>query len=247
MELLGAKVITVDSGSKTLKDAVNEALRDYSANFRDTHYLIGSALGPHPYPTMVRDFQSVIGKETRKQILDAEGRLPETLVACVGGGSNAIGLFYPFLTEKNVEMIGVEAGGTGCSTEHAERLTGKARPGVLHGMKTYLLQDRFGQVLSTHSVSAGLDYAAVGPEHADFMERGRVKYVAATDKEALEAFHLLSETEGVVPALESAHAIAYATKLAAKMTRNQIVIVNLSGRGDKDIDQVRKIEASVPK
>ena len=239
MELLGARVIEVASGSRTLKDAINEAMRDYTASFETTHYLIGSALGPHPYPTMVRDFQSVIGKEAKGQFAAAEGGVPDALVACVGGGSNAIGLFFPFLNEK-VKMYGVEAGGDG--NGHAARLTGKGKPGVLHGMKTYLLEDRHGQIADTHSVSAGLDYPAVGPQHSLFMEQGRVKYAEADDSEALSAFHLLSELEGIVPALESAHAVAFALKLARGMGRGKSIIVNLSGRGDKDVDHVRKIE-----
>jgi tryptophan synthase beta chain len=240
MKLLGAQVRIVDSGSRTLKDAINEAMRDYAASFEHTHYLIGSALGPHPYPTMVRDFQSVIGKEAREQIMSAEGKLPDALVACVGGGSNAIGLFYPFLNDK-VEMIGVEAGGDG--KRHAERLTGKGREGVLHGMRTYLLEDGNGQISDTYSVSAGLDYPAVGPQHSRFMEQGRVKYVSASDSEALDAFHLLSELEGIIPALESAHAVAYAAKAAKSLGKGKTIIVNLSGRGDKDVDHVRRIEA----
>lgn len=256
MKLLGANVRIVENGSMTLKDAINEALRDYSANFSDTHYLIGSALGPHPYPTIVRDFQSVIGRETRKQIIEAEGRLPDYLVACVGGGSNAIGLFYQFL-QDNVKMIGVEAGGDG--KRHAARLTGDGRVGVLHGMMSYLLEDENGQIKDTHSVSAGLDYPAVGPEHSNFKDSERVEYVSITDDEALEAFYLLSETEGIIPALESAHAVAYAVKLAKTLDKpgtsfqmsriaesvleqDKIIVVNLSGRGDKDIDHVRRIQ-----
>jgi tryptophan synthase beta chain len=240
MKLLGAKVNIVESGSKTLKDAVNEALRDYAANFRDTHYLIGSALGPHPYPTMVRDFQRVIGIEAREQVLEAEGRLPDLLVACVGGGSNAIGLFHPFLCDP-VGMIGVEAGGDG--KRHAARLTGEGSVGVLHGMMSRLLQDGSGQVRETHSVSAGLDYPAVGPEHAMLGDEGRVKYAAVRDSDALRAFHTLARCEGIIPALESAHAVAYAIEAAGKMGREQIIIVNLSGRGDKDIDHVRRLGA----
>jgi len=239
MKLLGAKLNIVESGSKTLKDAVNDALRDYAANFRDTHYLIGSALGPHPYPTMVRDFQRVIGVETRKQIMEAEKRLPDLLVACVGGGSNAIGLFHPFLNDK-VEMIGVEAGGDG--KKHAARLCGDGSVGVLHGMMSYLLQDENGQIKETHSVSAGLDYPAVGPEHAKLSEQGRVKYAAVKDDEALKAFHLLASCEGIIPALESAHAVAYAVEVAKKMGKDKIIIVNLSGRGDKDVEHVRRVE-----
>ncbi len=249
MKLLGAKVKIVESGSKTLKDAVNEAIRDYTASFADTHYLLGSALGPHPYPTMVRDFQSVIGKEARLQILEAENRLPDTLIACVGGGSNAIGLFSAFLNDSKVGMIGVEAGGDG--KKHAARLTGDGKVGILHGMKSYLLEDEFGQIKETHSVSAGLDYPSVGPQHAQLFEQNRVKYVSALDSEALEAFHILCETEGIIPALESSHAVAHAIKVAKELNKNKegktsseqkIIIVNLSGRGDKDVDHVRRIE-----
>ncbi len=239
MELLGAKVTIVDAGSRTLKDAVNEALRDYTANFEHTHYLLGSALGPHPYPTMVRDFQSTIGKEAKKQIMEAEGKLPDLLVACVGGGSNSIGLFCPFLG-TNVKMIGVEAGGTG--TLHAARLTGLGRIGVVHGMMTYLLEDENGQIMQTHSVSAGLDYPAVGPEHSLLHDLKRVKYVSVKDGEALAAFHLLSEIEGIIPALESSHAVAYALKVAKRLGKGKTIIVCLSGRGDKDIGHVRQIE-----
>ncbi|MBI5227003.1 tryptophan synthase subunit beta [Candidatus Micrarchaeota archaeon] len=240
MKLLGANVKIVETGSKTLKDAVNEAIRDYTASFADTHYLLGSALGPHPYPTMVRDFQSVIGKEARAQILETENRLPDTLIACVGGGSNAIGLFSAFLKDSKVEMIGVEAGGDG--KKHAARLTGDGKVGILHGMKSYLLEDEFGQIKETHSVSAGLDYPSVGPQHAQLFEQNRVKYVSALDSEALSAFHLLCETEGIIPALESSHAIAHAIKVAGQMGKNKIIIVNLSGRGDKDVDHVRRVE-----
>jgi tryptophan synthase beta chain len=239
MKLMGAKVNVVETGSQTLKDAVNDALRDYTANFGNTHYLLGSALGPHPYPTMVRDFQSVIGREARGQAMEAEGKLPDCLIACVGGGSNAIGLFYPFL-DTPVKMIGVEAGGDG--KKHAARLEGRGKVGILHGMMSYLLEDEYGQVEETHSVSAGLDYPAVGPEHCDLMEKGRVSYVCALDSEALEAFHLLSSTEGIIPALESAHAVAHAIKVAEGMGRDEVIIVNLSGRGDKDVEQVKKME-----
>jgi len=239
MKLLGAKLNIVESGSKTLKDAVNDALRDYAANFRDTHYLIGSALGPHPYPTMVRDFQRVIGMETRKQIMTAEGRLPDLLIACVGGGSNAIGLFHAFLGDP-VAMVGVEAGGDG--KKHAARLCGDGSVGVLHGMMSYLLQDENGQIKDTHSVSAGLDYPAVGPEHAKLSEQGRVKYASVKDDEALKAFHMLASCEGIIPALESAHAVAYAVEAAKKMGKDKIIIVNLSGRGDKDVEHVRRVE-----
>lgn len=241
MKLLGANVNIVDNGSRTLKDAINEALRDYTANFQNTHYLLGSALGPHPYPTMVRDFQSVIGKETKKQIMGVEGKNPDYLVACVGGGSNAIGLFYAFL-DTCVRMIGVEAGGDG--KKHAARLTGEGKVGVLHGMMSYLLEDENGQIKETHSVSAGLDYPAVGPEHSNLKDRKRVEYVSVKDNEALEGFYLLSSTEGIIPALESAHAIYYAVKIAKKMEKEQIVIVNLSGRGDKDVEHVKKLGES---
>jgi tryptophan synthase beta chain len=239
MKLLGAKVNVVETGSQTLKDAVNDALRDYTANFGDTHYLLGSALGPHPYPTMVRDFQSVIGREARAQIMEAEGRLPDCLVACVGGGSNAIGLFYPFL-DTPVKMVGVEAGGNG--KRHAARLGGKGRVGILHGMMSCLLEDSNGQIEETHSVSAGLDYPAVGPEHCELMDKGRASYVSALDSEALEAFRLLSSTEGIIPALESAHAVAHALKVAPQMGKDEIIIINLSGRGDKDVEQVKRME-----
>ncbi len=242
MKLLGATVKEVETGSKTLKDAINEAMRDYTANFESTHYLIGSALGPHPYPTIVRDFQSVIGKEARRQIIAAEGRLPNMLIACVGGGSNSIGLFYPFLRDS-VRMVGVEAGGNG--KKHAARLTGKGRLGVLHGMKTYLLEDENGQIADTYSVSAGLDYPAVGPQHSNFMHEGRANYVAVEDNEALRAFHLLAEMEGIIPALESSHAVAYALKAAKKLGRGKIIVVNLSGRGDKDVDHVRRVEGEI--
>lgn len=239
MNLLGAKINIVESGSQMLKDAVNDALRDYTANFQNTHYLLGSALGPHPYPTMVRDFQSVIGKEARAQILEAEGKLPNYLVACVGGGSNAIGLFYPFM-DTNVKMIGVEAGGDG--KKHAARLTGYGKPGILHGMFSYLLEDENGQIMDTHSISAGLDYPAVGPEHSQLHDENRVEYVSVLDNEALDAFYLLSKCEGIIPALESAHAVAYAVKIAEKIDKNKIIIVNLSGRGDKDIEHVQRIK-----
>ncbi len=240
MKLLGAKVNPVSSGSKTLKDAMNEALRDWVTNVRDTFYIIGSVAGPHPYPMMVRDFQSVIGKETKAQIRAAEGRLPDLLVACVGGGSNAMGLFHPFLRD-DVEMVGVEAGGRGIETgEHAASITA-GRVGVLHGSKSYLLQDDHGQVLHTHSISAGLDYPGVGPEHSYLKDIGRVRYVTATDEEALEAFKALSMWEGIIPALESAHAVAYAMKVAPSMDRDSIIVVNLSGRGDKDIETVARV------
>jgi len=243
MELLGAEVRSVDAGSRTLKDAINEALRDWVTNVADTYYLLGSALGPHPYPLMVREFQSVIGRETRDQILDQENRLPDALVACVGGGSNSIGMFYSFLADESVRMFGVEAGGSGDSIgEHAARFkdNGGGRPGVLQGTKSYVLQNQDGQIAATHSVSAGLDYPSIGPEHAFLHDSGRVEYTSATDEEALQAFQTLSRLEGIIPALESAHAVAEALKLAPTMSRDQILIVNLSGRGDKDVDIVRK-------
>ena len=243
MRLLGAQVRPVDSGSRTLKDAINEAIRDWVTNVRTTYYLLGSVLGPHPYPTIVRDFQTVIGEEARTQILAAEGRLPDCLVACVGGGSNAIGLFYPFLDDA-VTMVGVEAGGRGIETgQHAARFSDPdtGRIGVLHGTRSYVLQDSDGQILATHSVSAGLDYPAVGPEHSYLRDSDRVKYTTASDEQALEAFDLLSRTEGIIPALESAHALAEATRRASVMSSEQILIVNLSGRGDKDLDTVIKI------
>ncbi len=240
MRLLGARVIEVSTGSKTLKDAINEALRDWTTNVRTTHYVLGTAFGPHPFPVMVRDFQSVIGREAKKQILKTEGRLPDYLIACVGGGSNSIGLFYEFLNDSN-EMIGVEAGGKGIMPgEHAARFAGGSI-GVFQGCKSYLLQDDDGNVLGTHSVSAGLDYASIGPEHPYLKDIKRVRYTYATDDEALAAFELLSRTEGIIPALESAHAIAEAIKLAPKLPKDNIIIVNLSGRGDKDVQHVARI------
>ncbi len=242
MQLLGAEVREVDSGSRTLKDAINEALRDWVTNIGDTYYLLGSALGPHPYPVMVRDFQSVIGTEAREQILEHEGRLPDCLIACVGGGSNSIGLFYPFLSDDSVKMIGVEAGGTGSALgQHAARFNaaGGGSPGVLQGTMSYVLQDERGQIAKTHSISAGLDYPSIGPEHAFLHDAGRVEYTSVSDDEALEAFQMLSKLEGIIPALESAHAIAHGLKVASEMKSDQILIVNLSGRGDKDIDTVR--------
>ena len=241
MRLLGATVTGVDAGSRTLKDAINEAMRDWTTNVRTTHYVLGSVLGAHPYPMMIRDFQSVIGREAKRQIRAAEGRLPDCLVACIGGGSNSIGLFHAFLKDKAVKLIGVEAGGLGVkSGKHAARFAG-GKPGVLHGTMTYLLQDDDGQINLTHSVSAGLDYAAVGPEHSFYHDQGRIDYVSATDEEALAAFDLLAREEGIVPALESAHAIAHVTKLAPTMKKSRIVIVNLSGRGDKDVQQVARM------
>ena len=241
MQLLGAEVRKVDAGSRTLKEAISEALRDWVTNVGDTYYLLGSVLGPHPYPVMVRDFQSVIGREARVQILEAEGRLPDTLIACVGGGSNSIGLFYPFLGDKSVRMIGVEAGGSGTGLgQHAARFNagGGGRPGVLHGTMSYVLQDEHGQIASTHSISAGLDYPSIGPEHAYLHDSGRVEYVSASDSEALEAFQILAKLEGIIPALESAHAVAHALRVAREMRPDQIMVVNLSGRGDKDVRTV---------
>jgi tryptophan synthase beta chain len=243
MEFLGAKVVPVTVGQATLKEAINEAMRDWVTNVRSTHYLLGTAYGPHPYPMLVRDFHRVIGLEARRQILDQEGRLPDLLVACVGGGSNAIGLFHPFLEDSAVRMVGIEAGGRGIRRgEHAARFQG-GKLGILQGTKTYLLADEDGQIQATHSISAGLDYAAVGPEHSYLRETGRATYDYATDEEVLKAFLELSKTEGIIPALESSHAIAYAIKHAHELSRDQIVIVNLSGRGDKDVQQVAQFLA----
>ncbi|ROR99966.1 tryptophan synthase beta chain [Sinobacterium caligoides] len=242
MKLLGAKVTPVTSGSRTLKDAMNEAMRDWVTNVDDTFYIIGTAAGPHPYPQLVRDFQCVIGREAREQILQQADRLPDAIVACVGGGSNAIGLFHPFLDDKDVAIYGVEAGGLGLETgKHAAPLS-DGRPGILHGNRTYLMEDDNGQIIHTHSVSAGLDYPGVGPEHSWLKDIGRANYVSITDDEALAGFRQLTQVEGIIPALESSHAIAYATKLAATMSSDQIVIVNLSGRGDKDIHTVAAID-----
>ena len=235
MKLLGAEVRAVTSGSKTLKDAMNEALRDWVANVHDTFYIIGSAAGPHPYPAMVRDFQTVIGNEARAQIQDMEKRLPDLVVACVGGGSNAIGMFHPFLDDNDVEIHGVEAAGEGVETAHHAATLTKGTPGVLHGARSYLLQDRDGQILEAHSVSAGLDYPGVGPEHSWLKDSGRVKYFSASDKEALEAFMLLGKLEGIIPALEPSHAIAHVMRVAPQMRKDQIIVVTLSGRGDKDV------------
>jgi len=238
MKLLGAEVRPVSSGSKTLKDAINEAIRDWVTNVRDTYYLLGSVVGPHPYPVMVRDFQSVIGKEAREQILEKCGRLPDYIVACVGGGSNAIGIFHPFVNDKKVNFIGVEAAGRGIkSGKHAASLVA-GKVGVLHGAKSYVLQDDNGQIQETSSIAAGLDYPGVGPEHSYYKSTGRATYVAVTDAEALEAFQLLCQTEGIIPALEPSHAIAHAVKLAGKLDKEQIVVINLSGHGDKDMDIV---------
>jgi tryptophan synthase beta chain len=241
MKLLGAEVTPVESGSKTLKDAINEAIRDWVTNVRSTHYLLGSALGPHPYPLIVREFQSVIGIEARQQMLDQVGRLPDVCIACVGGGSNAIGLFHAFRDDEAIDLIGVEAGGRGIdSGEHAARFADPnvGRPGVLHGTRSFVLQDADGQIKNTHSVSAGLDYASVGPEHAYLRQMERAFYTVATDDEALEAFQVLSQLEGIIPALESAHAVAEAIKRAPTMSHDSIILVNLSGRGDKDLDTV---------
>jgi tryptophan synthase beta chain len=243
MQLLGAEVREVKAGSQTLKDAINEALRDWVTNVVDTYYLLGSALGPHPYPLMVRDFQSVIGTEAHEQILQQERRLPDCLIACVGGGSNSIGMFYPFLNDSSVQMIGVEAGGTGSLLgQHAARFNqdGGGRPGVLQGTMSYVLQDKNGQVATTHSVSAGLDYPSIGPEHAFLHDSGRVSYDSASDAEAMDAFQILAKLEGIIPALESAHAVAHALKVASKMKPQEVVLVNLSGRGDKDVNTARE-------
>ena len=248
MQLLGAEVRPVDTGSRTLKDAINEAIRDWVTNVGDTHYLLGSALGPHPYPSMVRDFQAIIGREARQQILDQAGKLPDACIACVGGGSNAIGLFHAFLDDRNVRLVGVEAGGKGVqSGRHAARFGDLrlGRPGVLHGTYTYLLQNADGQVASTHSISAGLDYPAVGPEHSFLREIGRAEYTWANDQEALQAFQVLSRLEGILPALESSHAVAEAVKRAPEMRKDQILLINLSGRGDKDLDTVLRALESI--
>jgi tryptophan synthase beta chain len=242
MRLLGAEVVSVESGSKTLKDALNEAMRDWVTNVDDTFYIIGTVAGPHPYPAMVRDFQTIIGREARAQILEQAGRLPDGLIACVGGGSNAMGLFYPFLDDKGVAMYGVEGGGEGIeSGKHAAPLCAGS-PGVLHGNRTYLMEDQDGQIIETHSVSAGLDYPGVGPEHAWLKDSGRARYVAATDQQALECFHELTRIEGILPALESSHALAYAKQLAPTLDKDKILLINLSGRGDKDIHTVAQLE-----
>ena len=242
MKLLGAQVVPVESGSRTLKDALNEAMRDWVTNIDDTYYIIGTAAGPHPYPQMVRDFNSVIGRESREQILEQAGRLPDAIIACVGGGSNAIGLFHPFLDDVDVKIIGVEAGGDGVETgRHAAPLSA-GRAGVLHGNRTYLMQDGDGQITVTHSISAGLDYPGVGPEHSWLKDSGRASYVAVTDTEALAAFHQLTQVEGIIPALESSHAVAHAAKIAPDMRRDDIIVINLSGRGDKDIQTIAALE-----
>lgn len=240
MRLLGARVECVTSGSRTLKDAMNEAIRHWVTYVRDTYYVLGSVGGPHPYPTMVRDFQKVIGEETKEQILAQEGRLPDLIVACVGGGSNAMGIFYPFLSEE-VRLVGVEAAGLGLESGRHAATLGRGRPGILHGAKSYVLQDEKGQILEAHSISAGLDYPGVGPEHAYLKETGRVEYTAVTDREALEAFQILARTEGILPALESAHAVAKGVELARQMRPDEIVVINLSGRGDKDVHTVARV------
>ncbi len=242
MKLLGAEVVPVTSGSRTLKDALNEALRDWVSNVDDTFYIIGTVAGPHPYPMIVRDFQAIIGRETRAQCLTQTGRLPDVVLACVGGGSNAMGIFHPFLDDESVELIGVEAGGDGVETGRHSAPLSAGRPGVLHGNRTYLMQDANGQIIETHSVSAGLDYPGVGPEHAWLKDAGRARYVSVTDTEALAAFRGLTRMEGIIPALESSHALAYAEKLAPTMGRDQILVINLSGRGDKDIPTVARID-----
>ncbi len=245
MKLLGAKVVPVTSGSKTLKDAINEAIRDWITNFRDTHYVIGSVVGFHPYPRMVRDFQSVIGQETKRDILKKEKRLPDYLVACVGGGSNSLGLFYPFYSNRKVKFIGVEAGGEGINTTRHSAALIKGTRGILHGSFSYILEDKYGQIMPTHSVSAGLDYPGVGPEHAFYKETKRAEYVYATDIDALKGFHLLSEVEGIIPALESSHAVGWVVKNNKRFTNKDIIVICLSGRGDKDIMEVARIEGSL--
>jgi len=241
MELLGARVIPVLSGTATLKDATNEAIRDWVSNVEDTHYIIGSVVGPHPYPTMVRDFQRVIGDETKRQILDSEGRLPDHIIACVGGGSNSMGMFYPFVGDEAVKLYGIEAGGLGLDTDKHAATISKGNVGILHGMMTYLLQDKYGQIEPVYSISAGLDYPGVGPEHAYLHETGRVQYAAVTDAEALQAFDALSKLEGIIPALESAHAVAYAMKFVPRTSKNEIIVINVSGRGDKDVQSIAKL------
>ncbi len=240
MELLGAKVVAVESGTKTLKDAVNEALRQWTANVNDTYYVLGSVMGPHPYPEMVRDFQSVIGKEVKAQMLEKEGRLPDVVMACVGGGSNAMGLFYDFIPDKEVQLIGVEAAGRGVNTAQTAATIARGSLGIFHGMKSYFLQDEYGQIAPVYSISAGLDYPGIGPEHAALYDSGRAQYVSATDDEAVSAFSYLSRTEGIIPAIESAHAIAYAQKLAPTLPKDKIIVVNVSGRGDKDVAAIAR-------
>ena len=242
MRLLGAEVVSVESGSKTLKDALNEALRDWVTNVDDTFYIIGTVAGPHPYPAMVRDFQTIIGRESKQQLQEMTGRLPDALVACVGGGSNAIGLFYPFIDDATVQMFGVEAAGDGIETGRHSAPLCAGRPGVLHGNRTYLMEDDDGEIIETHSISAGLDYPGVGPEHAWLKDIGRAQYVSITDDEALQGFHALTRMEGIIPALESSHALAYAMKLAPTMDKDEIILVNLSGRGDKDMHTMAELE-----
>lgn len=240
MQLLGAKVVAVDSGTKTLKDAVNEAMRQWTANVNDTYYVLGSVMGPHPYPAMVRDFQSVIGREVKAQMLEKEGRLPDVVMACVGGGSNAMGLFYDFIPDKEVQLIGVEAAGRGVNTAQTAATIARGSLGIFHGMKSYFLQDEYGQIAPVYSISAGLDYPGIGPEHAALYDSGRAQYVSATDDEAVAAFSYLSRTEGIIPAIESAHAIAYAQKLAPTLPKDKIIVVNVSGRGDKDVAAIAR-------
>lgn len=240
MQLLGAKVVAVDSGTKTLKDAVNEAMRQWTANVNDTYYVLGSVMGPHPYPAMVRDFQSVIGREVKAQMLKKEGRLPDVVMACVGGGSNAMGLFYDFIPDKEVQLIGVEAAGRGVNTAETAATIARGSIGIFHGMKSYFLQDEYGQIAPVYSISAGLDYPGIGPEHAELYDTGRAQYVSATDDEAVAAFSYLSRTEGIIPAIESAHAIAYAQKLAPTLPKDKIIVVNVSGRGDKDVAAIAR-------
>jgi tryptophan synthase beta chain len=242
MKLLGAEVVPVSSGSASLKNAINEALKDWAANIKDTYYLLGTVAGPHPYPAMIRDFHSVIGKEAKTQILEAEGRLPDALIACIGGGSNSIGLFHPFIDDKEVEIYGVEAGGLGVGTNAHSASIAAGSKAVLHGNLTYFLQDNEGQILDAHSISAGLDYPGIGPEHAYLHSIGRVNYVSATDKEALEAFKICTKTEGIIPALEPSHALAFLLEQAPKMGKDQIIIINLCGRGDKDIGAIFEME-----
>lgn len=242
MELLGARVVPVTSGTATLKDATNEAIRDWVSNVEHTHYIIGSVVGPHPYPTMVRDFQRIIGDETRQQIIQAEERLPDHIIACVGGGSNSMGIFYPFVSDDAVKLYGVEAAGLGLDTDKHAATISKGNVGVLHGMMTYLLQDKYGQIQPVYSISAGLDYPGVGPEHAYLHDIGRVHYTSVTDNEAIEAFEMLSRLEGIIPALESAHAVAYAAKLIPQISKNDIIVINISGRGDKDVQSIAKLK-----
>ena len=240
MELLGAKVVPVTTGTGTLKDAVSEAMRDWCTNVEDTFYVLGSCMGPHPYPTIVRDFQKVIGEEVKAQMLEKEGRLPDVVMACVGGGSNAIGLFYDFIPDRDVQLIGVEAAGRGVNTAETAATIARGKPGIFHGMESYFLQDEDGQIAPVYSISAGLDYPGIGPEHANLYDTGRAQYVPITDDESVEAFEYLSRTEGIIPAIESAHAVAYAMKLAPTLPKDKIIVVNLSGRGDKDVAAIAR-------